>query len=435
MAVCCVSITDTVSSGSCSTTGDMYGDVQIALHQVGNSCLRDSSGNFLQAGPVGDPIPIGPSGIWVSPPLCANSDIIGDSFYTATVRANGKKSKPVYFVLRADLSPVICGRTLRLSEVSLCGNSCVSGSFLCNWFASECCGVIDTGGGTDVPFSCSDLASCSITSLGDVPAMPAGGPWVLSTNNGVVSWASNTGGGSGCDSRGGVCSIIQNDGDTFTVQYADGTSQIVNIASSGGGGGTECCNTGGFLNGTLLTINQSNGSPITIDLSALSGGGGGTECCNTNAFLSGSVLTLNQSNGNPVTVDLSSLSSGTASQFYETISFQHSGPMTLNDSPEQNGWTACASADFSCGKLTYADDDGAGALNGPVTVQIYNCVTNAVLSQATLPTGSNECAIVDMPNFSVFTNDIIKWRFTAFNAADADGATISMTFQKLQNIG
>lgn len=507
MANCCVTITDNISLGSC-TSGDLYGTVQIALHQVGATCLRDSSGDLVVPGKVGDPITIGSTGFWSSGLLCANSELSGNSYYTATVRVNGRKQKPIPFMLRADLSPEICGSIVRLSEVSLCGNSCVSGSLLCSWFNTDCCGTVDDGGGTDVPFTCADLASCSIGSLADVSSSGAtngqaliyqNGQWIPGTvtSGGVNIECCNTGaflsgsvltinqsngspitvdlssiGGAGsCDSRLGVCSIIQNDSDTLTVQYGDGSTQIINISSTGTGGSVECCNTGAFLSGNTLTITQTNGSNISVDLSTLSLGGGGSteccntgaflsgstltitqsngsnitvdlstlasslECCNTSAFLSGTTLTINQSNGSPVSVDLSALSAGTQTQFYETISFQHSGPMTLNDSPEQNGWVACANATFSCGKLVYADDDGAGALNSAVTVQIYNCATNAVLSQASLPAGSSECAVVDMPSFNVFTNDVIKWRFVAFDAADADLATISMTFQKLQDIG
>lgn len=91
-------------------------------------------------------------------------------------------------------------------------------------------------------------------------------------------------------------------GNTAVLTGVDLCAAITAAGCAGSGGGDGCCNTTATLNAgtSVLTINQSNGDPVTVNLSALT-------CCNTGANLVGTTLSISQSNGGDVNVDLAAL--------------------------------------------------------------------------------------------------------------------------------
>lgn len=252
---------------------------------------------------------------WVSCNLIPN-DLIGPlqtdgaptTCYQVCQTVNGIALPDVYFVL----DQTMCGSIVPLKDIQTTTLPADKGGPIVNPGGGgetvECCNTSAILSGTTLTINQSNGTPINV----DLSTLAGGMDTVTTlTNNGDNTYTYTNEIGQQtlilecCNTNASL------NGTVLTIAQSNSNPISVDLASlAGGGGGTECCNTAASLSGNVLTISQSNGTPVSVDLSALAGTGGGTECCNTGLSLVGTTLTIDQSNGSPLSVDLAGLGGG-----------------------------------------------------------------------------------------------------------------------------
>ena len=278
MANCCAKLTNTYSTGCCDDPCPKKVYIQIKLKSLTGLPLCDLDSRATLAEGIVDCIyALDANCSFESCNLTANTRIgplatDGSplTYYTLCQTVDGKQVPDIDFVI--DESH--CGTVVHIKDVQQ--DSIVPGTGVC----------VCTGGG-------GGTVECCNTS-----AVLSGNVLTINQSNGSSINVDLSTLAGGVDT---VTTLVNNGDNTYTYTNEAGEQTLV----------VDCCNTAASLSGTVLTVNQSNGNPISVDLASLAGGGGGTECCNTAASLSGNILTISQSNGTPVSVDLSALAGAT----------------------------------------------------------------------------------------------------------------------------
>lgn len=205
---------------------------------------------------------------------------------------------------------------------------------LCSIVEGNCSdNLVNNGNGTFTHTAVNNI----VTTIDVCAAVQAGGciPSLVLNNDGTYTF--NNG-------YGGITNIVVSGGGTgATYDLIDNGNNSISLVGSNGTVDTVdvCCTTAATLTGTVLTMAQSNGTSISVDLTALQseeccntaltldsntgvltltqsngqtltatippGTVNTVECCNTGATLTGNVLEITQSNGAPVSVDFSAI--------------------------------------------------------------------------------------------------------------------------------
>lgn len=415
MATCCVQLTDTISQ-LCCDDGSCDGNavVEIELVALHGGVLRDAETNeVVPTGIVWSTRELDGTCSWTSCELPVNTELCppNDNLYRLHYTINGVRY-PAQNIYLDGATTSICGTTMEVSEVVLCG-PVNTASPLCEWI-KDC--IDSAGGGSG--FTCADLATCTVQDLGNVTGVPAIGQ-VLTWDG--VNWTPDdiTGvGGFNCNDLA-VC-VVSSLQDVSTTVPAIGQSLVWNGVQwapqtvSGGGGGQFGIVywTSGLTSGTPPNPPSETPLSIAIDTSTrrishwwnVVAGGWWVE------------------------------------RFTESMVMTNIGTATIaTDGTQQAGWTAATDCTFRAGKFIWADPELQSTLPTNVTVGVFKSTPggNTLMASATLNAGAQPYAAVDFDGtFTLVAGETIRWWFTNIGTpASLDPQhTFSATWLKDQDV-